>query len=174
MERINQMIQTQASMLASMALTLYVTVQISINFEDVNSSQLLINQMPGHYHQRFEYLSIFLLFLSFVSFGASYYEGLLALTVNKMLCLIGFTSCILLGMFTLYTSRNIGALVSIDDLSNSNQCVFILPQFSQEKLMNSGCASKYLSFAESHEELECSKAERSRVWEDNRQLLVQD
>lgn len=40
--------------------------------------------------------------------------------------------------------------------------------------MEHGCPAKYNSFAESMNELICKRIEISRIWEDNRNILVQD
>ena len=62
----------------------------------------------------------------------------------------------------------------LDDDSGSSKCAIVLPQFSQESLMDQGCTGKYLNYSSNFEDLKCKKSEIARIWEDNQNIVVQD
>jgi len=179
MERINTMIQIQSFQLALLAVLLLVVVECSINFDGVNASQAIKDEIPWHYHDRFFLLSCFLVFIAIFSFVASYYEVAIMFQLDSLLCLIGSVACIILLVITSVASKSIteqlnGTMGQETAVYDEGKCVFMLPQFSQEQLMDHGCTGKYLSFSESASDLNCKKAEIARIWEDNEDILVQD
>ena len=185
MERVNTVVQIQCVVMATLALTLYVMVEMSINFDGVNSSMVIKNEMPWHFHNRFLAVAVFFLVISFFSFTASYYEVNVMFSVDSLLCIVGILCCIILGIITSLASQNIREVLDGPQPENEDnsspvygkgKCVFVLPQFSQEQLMDHGCSGKYLSYGDHMEDLSssCQKVNIARVWEDNKDILVQD
>jgi ABC-type transport system involved in multi-copper enzyme maturation permease subunit len=113
-------------------------------------------------------LSAFLIFLSISSFVGSYLEAPMIFSLNSMFTLVGIICCSILVVISHSTASNVDLEIT------GGKCPFILPQFSQDQLMQRGCSGKYLSFSEQMEDLTCKKADIARIWEDNTNILVVD
>jgi hypothetical protein len=153
-------------------------VERTINFDGTNASSVIINQIPWRFHEKYFALSLFLVFTGAIGFIASYYEIHFIASIDSILSLIGIAAALLLVVATGITSNNMRSLITSsrdkETSSLGGKCAFVLPQFSQEQLMLHGCPNKYNNYAGTVEELKCKKVEMSRVWEDNRHILVQD
>ena len=112
--------------------------------------------------------SAFLIFLSISSFVGSFLETPMIFYLKSMLTLVGITYCVMLLVITHSTATGVDLEIT------SGKCPFILPQFSQDQLMQRGCSGKYLSYSENIESLTCQKVEVARIWEDNTNILVVD
>jgi hypothetical protein len=175
MERVNSVIQVQSFTLALIGLAMFIMVEMAINFDGVNASSVIINQMPWRFHEKFMALSMFLAVTASFGFLASYYEVHFLISIDSVLSLAGIVAALLLVVATGITSNNVQSLVSgAGAASAGSKCAFVLPQFSQEHLMLHGCPNKYTSFSGSPETMQCKKVEIARMWEDNRHILVQD
>ena len=86
---------------------------------------------------------------------------------STLLCSIAVFALLVLSVTNEITSSTI-----VDKLDD--KCAFVLPQFSQDLLMENGCQLKYASYAEKLDTLTCPKGQISRIWEDNQNLLVED
>jgi len=75
MERVNTLVQVQACSLALMALLLYSSMNLMINFDNVNASDALNLQVPYKLHHRYYGICWVLFVISIVSFCASYFES---------------------------------------------------------------------------------------------------
>lgn len=74
MERINTVINAHCFILSLLSLCLYYLVELTVNFDGVNSSPVIRNQMPWHYHSKFLLLSAFLILICLSSFLGSFLE----------------------------------------------------------------------------------------------------
>lgn len=110
-----------------------------INFDSTNASEVLLENMPWHYHNRFFLAGFLLLFIAIFSYFAAFYEVNLMFSVNTLLSSVAIVVMILLSITNEVTSSMIAE--KIDD-----KCLFILPEFSQDFLMERGCESKYTSY----------------------------
>ena len=86
---------------------------------------------------------------------------------STLLCSIA-----IFGLLVLSVTNEITSSAIVDKLDD--KCAFVLPQFSQDILMENGCQMKYVSYAEQLQGLSCPKVEVSRIWEDNLNLLTED
>jgi hypothetical protein len=86
--------------MATLAVALYVMVEMAINFDGVNSSMVIKNEMPWHFHNRFLAVAVFFMVISFFSFTASYYEVNVMFSVDSLLCIVGILCCVILGIIT--------------------------------------------------------------------------
>ena len=160
MERINTLIEQQCTVLAVFSCVLVYNMQHFINFDSMNASEVLTENIPYHYHNRFFIAGFFLLFISIFSYFAAFYEVNLMFSVNTLLSSIAIIVMIVLSITNEVTSSMIAE--KIDD-----KCLFILPEFSQDFLMERGCESKYTSFEVNLQDMSCPKEEVTRIWEDN-------
>lgn len=121
---------------------------------------------------------MFLALIGSFGFLASYYEIHFISSIASILSLVGIGAALLLVVATGITSNNIQSLITVaKDVgreASGSKCAFVLPQFSQEQLMQNGCSNKYLSSSPYLESLMCKKVEKVRMWEDNKHMLVQD
>lgn len=125
-------------------------MQISINFDGPNSSSAITDEMPWHYHERFFIVGFVLLGISLIAFMGSFYEFHYLFTINTLVSSIAIVSLVVLGVTNEVTSSMIR-----DNLDN--KCDFVIPQFSQDMLMEFGCSAKYLTTASSITDLTCPK-----------------
>jgi hypothetical protein len=123
MERINTVVNIHSFMLSVMAVILYYLLEIAINFDGVNSSPAIRNQVPWHYHEKFLMFSAFLICLSMSSFLGSYLETPLIFSFNSMLSLVGIIGSIILLAITITTASNVSSEIT------NGKCPFVLPQF---------------------------------------------
>lgn len=142
-------------------------VGTSINFNNVNQSSIVKDAIPLKFHDQYQLAAAALLFISLLSFVASFYEIPVLFTITNLLCTIVIVGLVLISIGNQVTSNEIA-----DKLDN--KCVFVLPQFSQDLLMSYGCSAKYKTFEQDTETLACPKIEQTRVWEDNVDLLIDD
>lgn len=112
-------------------------------------------------------------FTSFLVFLTSYFETLPLFNVSQLLIVIQFWALVILTIVIIYTSSKLERVITGDETSHG-KCLFIMPQFNQEHLMEHGCPAKYTSFADKIDSLECRRVEISRIWEDNINMLVAD
>lgn len=138
-----------------------------INFDNMNSSSIINDNMPWKFHERYFLVSGVLVFIALFSFVASFYEVSILFTVNNLTCTLSILGLILLGATNEVTS-------SVISEKMTNKCDFVLPVFSQDMLMSYGCRAKYTQFEEDISKLTCPKQEQTRVWEDNVDLLIDD
>lgn len=157
---------------------MFIMVETAINFDGTNASSVIVNQIPWQFHAKYMALSLFLAFAGSFGFLASYYEIHYLSSIASILSLVGIGAGLLLVVATGITSNNIQSLVTaakdVGVEQSGSKCAFVLPQFSQEQLMQHGCSNKYLSTAAHVESLRCKKVEIARMWEDNKHMLVQD
>lgn len=123
MERINTLIEQQCTVIAVFACVLIFNVQHFINFDSLNASEVLTENIPYHYHNRFFIAGFFLLFISLFSYFAAFYEVNLMFSVNTLLSSVAIIIMIVLSVTNEVTSTMIAE--KIDD-----KCLFILPEFS--------------------------------------------
>lgn len=123
--------------------------------------------MPWRFYDRYFFVAGVLIFIALLSFIASYYEVALLFTVNNINCGLTVIGLIMLCVENEYTSTLISQKLE-------HKCSFVIPTFSQDTLLNYGCPTKYLSFESDVNQLACPKAEQTRVWEDNVDLLIDD
>ena len=90
-----------------LALAFYLVVQLSINFDGVNSSSVVKNSTPSHFHDKITVFSAFLLFISFVSFGAGYYEYEFMFSINSVLSVIAILGAFVIVVGSLLASHKI-------------------------------------------------------------------
>lgn len=167
MERVHTLIQLQSTALAVLTVGLIVLLQTQINFDSTNASSVILEDMPWEYQNQYFFTGCFLLFIAVFTFIASYQEVNGMFNLSTLLCSVAIFALLVLSVTNEITSSTI-----VDKLDD--KCAFVLPQFSQDMLMENGCQMKYLSYAEKFEELTCPKLEVSRIWEDNLNLLVED
>ena len=86
---------------------------------------------------------------------------------STILCSFGIFALIWLSV-----TNEITASTIVDQLDD--QCHFVIPEFSQDMLMENGCQMKYFSYSSKISTLSCPKKEISRIWEDNVNLLIED
>jgi hypothetical protein len=82
--------------LAILALVFYLAIQLSINFDGVNSSSVIRNAMPSHFHDKITVFSAFLLFISLLSFTASFYEYEFMFSINSVLSIIAVVGALVI------------------------------------------------------------------------------
>jgi magnesium-transporting ATPase (P-type) len=87
-----------------LALAFYLVVQLSINFDGVNSSLVVKNSNPSHFHEKITIFSAFLLFISLVSFGAGYYEYEFMFSINSILSVIAIVGALVIVVVSLLAS----------------------------------------------------------------------
>jgi hypothetical protein len=108
-------------MLSVLAVCLYYLIERNVNFDGVNSTPAIRNQMPWHYHERFLMLCAFMICISLSSFIASHYETPLIFSLSSLLSLVAMVGCILMLTVTHQTA------VSVDGEITGGKCPFILP-----------------------------------------------
>jgi hypothetical protein len=167
MERINTLIEQQCTIIAVFACVLVFNMNHFINFDSGNAPEVLLENIPWHYHNRFFLAGFFLLFIALFSYFAAFYEVNLMFSVNTVLSSIAIIVMLVLSITNEITSSMIAE--KIDD-----KCLFILPQFPQDFLMERGCEMKYTSTSLNLQDMTCPKEDVTRIWEDNQNLLVQD
>jgi len=148
-----------------MAIGLTFIVSSMINFEHTNSSSVILEAMPWKYHARFYVVGFLLIFISLISFFASYFEQKLLLTISNLACSFAIAALVILSIGNEVSSK----MISSD---MDNRCAFMMPVFSQETLMTHGCPIKYASFHSEADKLTCKPKEIARIWEDNMNMLV--
>mmetsp|Transcript_30502 Transcript_30502/g.46753 ORF Transcript_30502/g.46753 Transcript_30502/m.46753 type:complete len:137 (+) Transcript_30502:481-891(+) len=133
MERVNTVIQVQSFQVGLLALFLVIVVEVCINFDGVNSSSVIQQEMPWHYHDRFYLLACFLLFIALFSFFASYYEVNVMFQVDTLLVLVGIVGTAIMLAITMAASGSLtealhGAAADASSTSyETGKCVFMLP-----------------------------------------------
>ena len=105
----------------------------------MNASEVLTENIPYHYHNRFFIAGFFLVFISIFSYFAAFYEVNVMFSINTLLSSVAIIVMIVLSITNEVTSSMIAE--KIDD-----KCLFILPEFSQDFLMERGCEMKYTSY----------------------------
>ena len=97
----------QGLVLIMIALGTFIAVEMCVNFDGVNSSSVIKNQMPWEYHALFLALCIYLIFTSLFSFVASYYELPFMFAIDGLLSLGAIVGAVFLCVMTGITSSNI-------------------------------------------------------------------
>lgn len=110
-----------------------------INFDSMNASEVLLENIPFHYHNRFYIAGFSLLFVSIFSYLAAFYEVNMMFSINTLLCSVAIIALIVLSI----TNEVASSMVSE---KMDSKCLFILPEFSQDFLMERGCEMKYTSY----------------------------
>lgn len=86
-------------------------------------------------------------------------------SINTLLCSLAIILMLVLSVTNQITSKMIAEKLE-------DKCLFVLPQFPQDYLMERGCDMKYLTFSDKVQDLTCSKQDVARIWEDNINLLT--
>jgi hypothetical protein len=144
MHRINTFIMIQAVCLSVFAVGLLLLVHYQINFANVNATNLILDNMPWRYHQRYFVIGLLVIGLSFFSFIASFYELNMMLNISNMISFLVVIILIGLAVSNEITSKMIIDQLDMEDKTNFN-CYFIIPSFKQNVLMENGCDTKYVS-----------------------------
>jgi len=146
---------------------LLIFFQTSFNFDNVNASDVILEDMPYHYHNRFFAAAILLMVISIFSYVASFYETNVMFSISTLMSSVAIIIMIVLAVINQITSTLIAEKLE-------DKCLFVLPQFPQDYLMERGCDSKYLTFADKVTDLTCPKQDVALIWEDNTNMLTQD
>ena len=146
-------------------MALYTLFQTSINFDHENASEILKEDIPTHYHARYFWAALYLMFIAVFSYIASYQEVNIMFSINTLLCSIAIILMLVLSITNQITSKMIAEKLE-------DKCLFVLPQFPQDYLMERGCDMKYLTFSDKVQDLTCPKQDVARIWEDNINLLT--
>lgn len=88
--------------------------------------------MPWEYQSQYFFTGCFLLFIAMFTFIASYQEVNLMFKFGSLLCSVAIFALLVLSVTNEITSSTI-----VDKLDD--KCAFVLPQFSQDLLMENGC-----------------------------------
>jgi hypothetical protein len=123
MEKINTLVEQQCTIIAILACVLVYNMNHFINFDSMNASEVILESIPWHYHNRFFLTGFFLLFISIFSYFAAFYEVNLMFSINTLLCSVAIVVMIVLSITNEVTSSMIAE--KIDD-----KCLFIIPEFS--------------------------------------------
>jgi len=114
--------------LVLLALALYVAVQTGINFNGVNASQTIKNDMPWHYHSKYMALSTFLIFISLFSFVTSYYEVGFMISLDSLLCFVAMVGTFVLTVITKFASNSLEeTILGNPEEELKGKCAFVLP-----------------------------------------------
>ena len=120
MERVNTLIQIQSVAIAVFVVALLIIVQLSINFDGPDASNVITDEMPSHFHQRYYILGFVLLAISLIAFLGSFYEIQFLFTINTLLCSLAIVGLIILGVTNEVSSSMIRE--SLD-----TKCDFVIP-----------------------------------------------
>ena len=167
MERINTLIEQQCTVLAVLAVVLVYNMNHFINFDSLNSSEVILENIPWHYHNRFFIAGFSVLFIAIFSYFAAFYEINMMFSINTLL-----SSICIIGLIVLSVTNEV--TLSMISEKVDDKCLFVLPHFSQDFLMERGCEMKYTSFETNLQDMSCPKEQVTRIWEDNINLLAED
>jgi hypothetical protein len=107
MERINTLLEQQCVILAIFACVLIFNMQHFINFDSENASEMLLENIPWHYHYRFFLAGFLLLFISIFSYFAAFYEVNMMFSVNTLMSSVAIVVMIVLSITNEVTSSMI-------------------------------------------------------------------
>ena len=90
-----------------MAFALVVLMKTQINFDSINASSVINDNMPWEYHNQYFVACCFLIFISIFAFIASYQEVNLMFNFSTILCSFGIFALIWLSVTNEITSSTI-------------------------------------------------------------------
>ena len=107
-----------------MAILLWLSINLLINFDNANSSEALNLQVPFKLHQRYYGVSWVLMVIALVSFSASYFEKKILFQINTICCGVGIAGMVILSL------SNQTMSFEISEQFGDGYCSFIMPSFS--------------------------------------------